>query len=235
MAIHLLLHWPRAKWDVRSIVDQLERVGVQSVFMVSVISAFTGMVMAVQTLDQFLKFGASRYIGGVIALSMVREMSPVLTGIVVAGRVGSSMAAEIGTMKVTEQLDALRAFGLDEYVFVGLPRILASLVMVPILTIYSMVVGTLGGYFYVVVRGVHSLIFKDSIRLLVDTYDINGGLIKSVVFGFVVSIVACACGFRAQGGAKGVGETTTLAVVWSNMLILVLNYILSTILFGGKV
>jgi len=108
-------------------------------------------------------------------------------------------------------------------------------VMVPILTIYSMVVGTLGGYFYVVVRGVHSLIFKDSIRLLVDTYDINGGLIKSVVFGFVVSIVACACGFRAQGGAKGVGETTTLAVVWSNMLILVLNYILSTILFGGKV
>jgi len=166
---------------------------------------------------------------------MVREMSPVLTGIVVAGRVGSSMAAEIGTMKVTEQLDALRAFGLDEYVFVGLPRILASLVMVPILTIYSMVVGTLGGYFYVVVRGVHSLIFKDSIRLLVDTYDINGGLIKSVVFGFVVSIVACACGFRAQGGAKGVGETTTLAVVWSNMLILVLNYILSTILFGGKV
>lgn len=235
LAIHLLLHWPRAKWDVRSIVDQLEQVGVQSVFMVSVISAFTGMVMAVQTLDQFLKFGASRYIGGVIALSMVREMSPVLTGIVVAGRVGSSMAAEIGTMKVTEQLDALRAFGLDEYVFVGLPRILASLVMVPILTIYSMVVGTLGGYFYVVVRGVHSLIFKDSIRLLVDTYDINGGLIKSVVFGCVVSIVACACGFRAEGGAKGVGETTTLAVVWSNMLILVLNYILSTILFGGKV
>jgi len=104
LATHVLVHWPLAKWDTRAIAEQLERVGVQSVFMVSVISAFTGMVMAVQTLDQFLRFGASRYIGGVIALSMVREMSPVLTGIVVAGRVGSSMAAEIGTMKVTEQL-----------------------------------------------------------------------------------------------------------------------------------
>lgn len=235
LATHVLVHWPLAKWDTRAIAEQLERVGVQSVFMVSVISAFTGMVMAVQTLDQFLRFGASRYIGGVIALSMVREMSPVLTGIVVAGRVGSSMAAEIGTMKVTEQLDALRAFGLDEYVFVGLPRILASLIMVPILTIYSMVVGTFGGYLYVAVRGVHSLMFRDSIRILVSTYDINGGLIKSLVFGFVIAIVACACGFRAQGGAKGVGETTTLAVVWSNMFILILNYMLSTVLFGGRV
>lgn len=235
LAFHVLVHLPRARVDLRSITDQMERVGVQSVFMVSVISAFTGMVMAVQTLDQFLKFGASGYIGGVIALSMIREMSPVLTGIVVAGRVGSSMAAEIGTMKVTEQLDALRAFGLDEYVFVGVPRILASLVMLPILTIFSMTVGTFGGYLYVAFRGIHPLIFKDSIKLLVNVYDINGGLLKSLVYGFVISIVACACGFRAEGGAKGVGETTTLAVVWSNMLILILNYMLSTLLFGGRV
>ena len=130
-----------ATWSRRDLFDQLERIGVNSILVVSITSAFTGMVMAVQTLDQFVRFGASGYIGGVIALSLVREMSPVLTGLVVGGRVGASMAAEIGSMKVTEQLDALRAFGLDDIVFVGAPRVLASLLMVPVLTAFSFFIG----------------------------------------------------------------------------------------------
>jgi len=118
---------------------------------VSITSAFTGMVLAVQTLDQFVRFGATGYIGGVIALSMVREMSPVLTGLVVCGRTGAAMAAEIGSMKVTEQIDALRTFGLDPHVFIGVPRMLAGLVMLPVLTLFSFVIG-IGGRFSLCLR-----------------------------------------------------------------------------------
>ncbi len=223
----------RHTWSLRDLVEQLERVGVGSVIMVSITSAFTGMVMAVQTLDQFLRFGAGEYIGGVIALSLIREMSPVLTGLVVAGRVGASMAAEIGTMRVTEQLDALKAFGLNDEVFVGAPRIVASMIMLPVLTIYSFAVGIGGGYLYVVAHGVHQSTFRRSIEVLVDPYDVYGGLLKALIFGLIIATVACSEGFRAGNGAKGVGEATTRAVVWGDMLILVFNYFLSTFLFGG--
>lgn len=223
----------RHTWSLRDLVEQLEKVGVGSVIMVSITSAFTGMVMAVQTLDQFLRFGAGEYIGGVIALSLIREMSPVLTGLVVAGRVGASMAAEIGTMRVTEQLDALKAFGLNDEVFVGAPRIVSSMIMLPVLTIYSFVVGIGGGYLYVVAHGVHRSTFRRSIEVLVDPYDVYGGLLKALVFGLIIATVACSEGFRAGNGAKGVGEATTRAVVWGDMLILTFNYFLSTLLFGG--
>ncbi len=223
----------RHTWSLRDLVEQLEKVGVGSVIMVSITSAFTGMVMAVQTLDQFLRFGAGEYIGGVIALSLIREMSPVLTGLVVAGRVGASMAAEIGTMRVTEQLDALKAFGLNDEVFVGAPRIVSSMIMLPVLTIYSFVVGIGGGYLYVVAHGVHQSTFRRSIEILVDPYDVYGGLLKALVFGLIIATVACSEGFRAGNGAKGVGEATTRAVVWGDMLILTFNYFLSTFLFGG--
>ena len=158
------------------------------------------------------KFGASRYIGGLSPwLERCRQYSRAYG----CRKVGSSMAAEIGTMKVTEQLTP-QGLWAGQYVFVGLPRILASLLMVPILTIYSMVVGTLGGYFYIVVRGVHSLVFKDSIRLLVGTY-ISSGLIKSVVFGFVVSIVACACGLERKDQGRwrdGPGCRMSNMLIW---------------------
>jgi phospholipid/cholesterol/gamma-HCH transport system permease protein len=223
----------RGKWSRSDLSKQLERVGVSSIFVVSITSAFTGMVMAVQTIDQFVRFGATNYIGGVIGLSMVREMSPVLTGLVVTGRVGAAMAAEISSMRITEQLDALQAFGLDEVAFVGSPRLVAGLVMLPLLTIYSFVIGIGGGYLFVVTRGIHSTTFLKSLEALLEPSDIFGGLLKAAVFGIVISTTACAEGFRAGNGAIGVGEATTRAVVWSNMLILTFNYILSTILFGG--
>lgn len=222
-------------WSRRDLLDQLERIGVNSIVVVSITSAFTGMVMAVQTLDQFVRFGASSYIGGVIALSLVREMSPVLTGLVVSGRVGASMAAEIGSMKVTEQLDALRAFGLDEVVFVGTPRVLASLLMVPVLTAFSFFIGIGGGAVYVAAHGVNLHIFRRSIEALMEPADVWGGLLKALVFGGLISVSACSQGFMARQGAKGVGVATTRSVVWGNMLILLFNYILSAFLFGGDV
>ncbi len=191
------------------------------------------MVLAVQTLDQFVRFGATGYIGGVIALSMVREMSPVLTGLVVSGRIGAAMAAEIGSMKVTEQIDALRTFGLDPFVFVGVPRMLAGLIMLPVLTLFSFVIGVGGGFLYVSAHGVNGHLFRRSVEALLEPSDVYGGLLKAAVFGLLITISACGQGFMAGQGARGVGSATTRAVVWGNMLVLVFNYILSTLLFGG--
>lgn len=221
------------KWSKNDLLEQLERVGVSSVLVVSITSAFTGMVMAVQTLDQFVRFGATSYIGGVIALSLIREMSPVLTGLVVSGRVGAAMAAEIGSMKVTEQIDALRTFGLDPQVFVGVPRLLAGLLMLPVLTLYSFVIGIGGGFLYVTAHGINPHLFRRSVEALLNPSDIYGGVLKAAVFGLLISISACGQGFMAGQGARGVGTATTRAVVWGNMLILIFNYILSTLLFGG--
>lgn len=220
-------------WSKDDLLEQLERVGVSSVLVVSITSAFTGMVMAVQTLDQFVRFGATGYVGGVIALSMIREMSPVLTGLVVSGRVGAAMAAEIGSMKVTEQIDALRTFGLDPNVFVGVPRVLAGLIMLPVLTLFSFVIGVGGGFLYVTAHGINPHLFRRSVEALLAPSDIYGGLLKAAVFGLLIAVSACAQGFMAGQGARGVGSATTRAVVWGNMLILVFNYILSTVLFGG--
>jgi len=220
-------------WSRSDFSEQLERIGVSSVLMVAITSGFMGMVMAVQTLDQFVRFGATGYIGGVIALSMVREMSPVLTGLVVSGRVGAAMAAEIGSMKVSEQLDALRTFGLDEVVFVSCPRTMAGIVMLPVLTIFSFIVGIGGGFLYVAAHGVNPFLFKQSMEALMEPYDLLGGLLKALVFGLLITVSACSQGFAAEKGARGVGSATTRAVVWGNMLILVFNYILSTLLFGG--
>ncbi|MBL3572324.1 MAG: ABC transporter permease [Synergistaceae bacterium] len=223
----------RGVWSRKELMDQMERIGVGSVFMVSVTSAFVGMVMAVQTLDQFVRFGATSFIGGVLALSLVREMSPVLTGLVVTGRVGAAMAAEISSMKVTEQLDAFRAFGLDDVTFVGVPRFLASLVMLPLLTIYSFVIGIAGGFLYVYAHGVGPQIFRRSVEVLLEPADLFGSVLKGALFGVIIAVTACSEGFHAETGARGVGAATTQAVIWGNMLILVFNYILSALLFGG--
>lgn len=224
----------RGTWSRRELLEQLDRVGVGSIVMVAVTSAFTGLVMAVQTLDQFVRFGATSYVGGVISLSLVREMSPVLTSIVVTGRIGASMAAEISSMKVTEQLDALKAFGLDDVAFVGVPRFLASILMMPLLTGYSFVIGIAGGFTYAHFHGISWTVFRQSMELLLEPSDVYGGLIKAAVFGAVIAITACSEGFRAAKGARGVGTATTSAVIWGNMLILTFNYILSALLFGSQ-
>ncbi len=219
-------------WRLKQLFLFMEEVGVNSIFVVTVTSTFTGVVLAVQTLDQFVRFGATEYIGGVIGLSMIREMGPVLTGILVAGRVGSAMAAEIGTMKVTEQIDAIKSFGVNPRSYIAVPRVLASFIMLPVLTIYADALGILGGLIFVNVRGISFFIYKKSLEVMIEPFDIWCSLSKAAVFGLIIGIVACAKGFNTEGGARGVGKTTTSSVVWSNMLILVANYFLSTILYG---
>lgn len=220
-------------WCRADLFEQMEKIGTGSLFMVLITSVFAGMVMAVQTFDQFVRFGATGYIGGVIALTMTRELSPVLTGLVVTGRVGSAMAAEIGTMKVSEQLEALRAFGISEVGFVGGPRLLACTVMLPVLIIFSIAISILGGFVYVASQGVPMQLFERSVIELVTVKDLLGGLTKGLTFGMIMAVVSCSEGFNAKQGAKGVGRATTSAVIWSNMLILITNFFLSFIFFGG--
>lgn len=215
--------------------EQMSRVGVDSLPLIVVTFAFAGMVIAVQMVDQFVKFGAESLIGGVIGLSIARELAPVMTALIVAGRVGASFAAEIGTMKVTEQIDALEVMGVDPVNYLVVPRFLACVFMLPVLTIFSDFVGIVGGYFVVMTREINALVYKTSLSELMDPIDIIGGLIKSGVFGGTIALVSCYAGMSASGGARGVGRMTTAAVVISNMLVLILNYFLSVLIFSLRI
>ncbi len=201
----------RPPYRVQLFVRQFEFVGVQSTFLVALVGLFTGMVFAVQTIYGFRRFGAENMVGGVVALSLSREMAPVLTAIMVAARAGSGMAAELGNMRSSEQIDALETMAVNPVQYLVVPRIVAGVVMVPVLALVFFVVG-LGGAWIIGVK-VLSLdpgIFADRIRSMIQPDDLLQGLVKAVVFGFVVTLVACRHGYFASGGAVGVGLATTL-------------------------
>ncbi|MFO0645772.1 MAG: ABC transporter permease [Polyangiales bacterium] len=213
------------------IIAQLEFVGVQSIFLVGLVGLFTGMVFAVQTIYGFRRFGAENMVGGVVSLTLSREMAPVLTAIMVAARAGSGMAAELGNMRASEQIDALETMAVNPIQYLVVPRILAGVVMVPVLALLFFIIG-LGGAWII---GVYMLsldpgIFADRIRTMIEPNDLVQGLIKSLVFGFSVALIACRHGYFASGGAVGVGQATTRAVVWSVVGVFVLDYAITTIL-----
>ncbi|MCS7233431.1 MAG: ABC transporter permease [Synergistetes bacterium] len=236
MLLFRIFKWVlRGKWEFSSLKEQMSRVGVDSLPLIVITFAFAGMVIAVQMVDQFIRFGAESLIGGIIGLSISRELAPVMTALIVTGRVGASFAAEIGTMKVTEQIDALEVMGVDPVNYLVVPRFLACTFMLPVLTIFSDFVGIIGGYFVVMTREVNVMVYKTSLSELMDPIDVIGGLIKSSVFGGTIALVSCYAGMNASGGARGVGVMTTAAVVVSNMLILVLNYFLSVLIFSLRV
>lgn len=222
----------RRFWKLQDVLSAAEEMGANSLFVVTVTSLFTGMVLAVQTIDQFLRFGASEYIGGVIALSMIREMGPVLTAVVVIGRVGSAMAAEVASMRVSEQIDAVEGFGVDPISYIVLPRLLASLISMPVLVLYADAVGMLGGLVFSLARGVSFYIYHRSVEVFVEPLDVLGSIVKALVFGVLMTVISCERGFRTEGGARGVGRSTTSAVVWSNMAVLAFNYLISLLFFG---
>jgi phospholipid/cholesterol/gamma-HCH transport system permease protein len=199
--------------------------------MVSITALATGMVLVVQMGSQFVKMGAESYVGGVVALAQARELSPILTAIVVAGRVGSAMAAEIGTMKVTEQIDALQTLAVSPIRFLVVPRLIAGFIMLPLLTIYANFIGIAGGLFVAVAQLNMSVVsFKESVIDQLMIHDIMGGLLKALVFGLIISMVGCYRGFITRGGAEGVGASTTGAVVTAIMIIFVCNYFLSVLI-----
>ncbi len=210
----------------------MEFVGVKSIFVVVLTGTFTGMVLALQGYHGFRMFSAESLVGSTVALGMTRELGPVLTSLMVTARAGSAMAAELGTMRVTEQIDALSVMAANPVKHLIVPRVIAGVIMVPVLTIVSDFMGILGGYFVgVVLLNINSGIFVKNITRYVELDDIYNGLIKATVFGLILSLVGCYKGFNTSGGAEGVGKATTEAVVLASITILVSDYFLTAIMF----
>ncbi len=213
----------------RNIFKQMEFVGVQSLFVVILTGFFTGGVLALQGFDALKRFGAESMVGPTVALSMARELGPVLTGLMVTGRAGSAMATELGTMRVTEQIDALSTMAINPVKYLVVPRILAGVLMFPVLTIITDFVGVLGGYMVgVKLMGINSGVYIGRTIDFVEVGDISVGLYKSVVFGLLSTLVACHYGFHTTGGAEGVGKSATSAVVTGSILILISDYFISS-------
>lgn len=222
----------RRPFNIRNIFQQMEAIGVNSFPVVVIMSLFTGMVLAIQTYTGFKRFNAENYMGTVVALSITRELGPVLTGLIVAGRAGAAMAAELGTMRVTEQIDALVTLATNPIKYLVVPRFLASAVMLPLLAAVADGVGIAGGYIIAVyLLKANPVIYTNMTISYVELNDIYSGLVKAFVFGIIIAIVSCYKGFYAMGGAEGVGKATTGAVVMSMMLILVANYFLAALFF----
>ena len=214
------------------LLQQMERVGVRSVLVVVLTGAFTGMVLALQSFHATRAFGAATMVGVAVALSMTRELGPVLTSFMVTGRAGSAMAAEIGTMRVTEQIDALSAMAVNPIKYLIVPRVLASIVVVPMLTVIADFVGIVGGYFTgVIILRINAGAYVANMEKYVELDDIYHGIIKAAVFGLILSIIGCYKGYTTTGGAEGVGKATTQSVVLAAITILMANYLLTAAMF----
>jgi len=213
----------------RNIFRQMEFVGVQSLFVVILTGTFTGMVLALQGFNALKRFGAESLVGPTVALSMARELGPVLTGLMVTGRAGSAMATELGTMRVTEQIDALFTMAVNPVKHLVTPRILAGICMFPLLTVITDFVGVIGGYVVgVKLLGINPGVYIGRTVDFVQLSDITVGLTKSLVFGLITTLVASYQGFYTTGGAQGVGRAATNSVVTASVLILTSDYLMSS-------
>jgi len=217
---------------MRLLIKQMEFVGVNSFMVVALTGTFTGMVLALQTYYGFRQFRAEGLVGATVALSMTRELGPVLMSLMVTARAGSAMAAELGTMRVTEQIDALLVMAIDPIRYLVVPRIVAAAAMAPILCVISDFVGIAGGYFVgVKLLGVNPGVYMENTIKFMSFSDIRSGLIKAACFGLILSIIGCYKGYGTRGGAHGVGRATTEAVVLASVLILISDYFLTAIMF----
>lgn len=228
-----VLAWtPRPPYDARELANQMVRVGVDSTPVVLLTALFTGMVMALQTFSTLKRFNAEGYVGSLVAISMVRELAPVLSALIMAGRCGSAMGAELGTMRVTEQIDALEVLATDPVQYLMVPRVWATTIMLPLLVVLSNVIGITGGYIVSVVL-FHSnpVTYMTNTFQFMDLDDVTSGLIKSAVFGMLIALVGCQKGFYTTGGAEGVGRSTTRAVVMASIAILISDFFLTKLLY----
>ena len=222
----------RGQWMPTLTIEQMNEIGVSSFPVVGLTSLFTGMVLAFQSGFSFMKvFNEPIYVGSVVGLSLVKELGPVLTAMVISGRVGAAITAELGTMNVTEQLDALYTLGTNPVRYLAVPRYISMMVMVPILTALSNIIGITGGYLVAALQlRIPGGIYWEEVQTFVDVSDVMHGLIKSFFFGLIMVTTSCYMGFNCSGGAEGVGRATTRAVVVSMVLILVGDYFLSAAL-----
>jgi phospholipid/cholesterol/gamma-HCH transport system permease protein len=230
----VLVHLVRGKIHRRNTIEQMAAVGPDSLFIALLTAIFVGAVFTIQVAREFINFGAGNIIGGVLSVALTRELSPVLTAVILAGRVGSAFAAEIGTMRVTEQIDAMLMLRTDPIDYLVVPRVLACLFMLPILTLLSLVTGMLGGF--IVATNIYNLsdtVFLDSARNFLGVWDICSATIKACCFGILIAVIGCSWGLTTTGGAKGVGQSTTTAVVTALLIIFVSNFFLSWLMFQG--
>jgi phospholipid/cholesterol/gamma-HCH transport system permease protein len=232
MILEVLKVMVRPPYRVRLLFESMEEVGVGALFIVLLTGLFTGMVLSLQGVLAFSAFNAETLVGGSTAVALARELSPVLTGLMVSGRSGSSMATTLGTMRVTEQIDAMDVMAVSSIQYLVVPRILASILMMPLLVLLFDLVGMAGAYFVAVgTLDVDGGLFMAKIKDFVAPMDLVKGGIKGGFFGAGIATLSCYRGYYASGGAKGVGEATTSAVVLSSISILVLNYFLDLVLW----
>jgi phospholipid/cholesterol/gamma-HCH transport system permease protein len=215
------------------IARQFVVIGYYSLPVVAMTAFFSGAVLALQSYNGFSRFSAESSIATVVVLSITRELGPVLAGLMVAGRVGASIAAEIGTMRVTEQIDALYALSTDSIKYLVVPRVVAAVVTLPLLVLIGDIIGVMGGYLV----SIHKLGFNSNSYIIntveyLEFMDIISGLVKAAAFGFIISVMSCYHGYYSGKGAKGVGNATTYAVVNSSILILISNYLITEIFFS---
>jgi phospholipid/cholesterol/gamma-HCH transport system permease protein len=232
LLIQILRHGPSILKKHGLTTDQMMKIGVLSLPLVTVVSIFTGAVSSWQAADQFRGLISLDFLGAAVSAAIFIELSPVLTGLVVAGRVGASIAAELGTMKVTEQIDALESLAIDPIRYLAFPRFTAGWVTMPILVIYSNIVAHFGAFLVAsYLMGVSRSAFFGSVQQYFLVHNVISGLIKALFFGGGTALVGCAVGFSTTGGAQGVGQSTIKAFVYSSAFILIADYILATFLF----
>lgn len=230
----VILHLLAGKIHRRNTLEQLVVVGPESLLIALLTASFVGMVFTIQVAREFITLGAGTAVGGVLALSLSRELAPVLTAVILAGRVGSAFAAEIGTMQVTEQIDALYMLKTDPIDYLVIPRVIACCIMLPILTIFAFVTGMMGGL--LIATGLYNIsqsVFIDSAHKFLDIWDICTAIIKAFCFGALIAVIGCSWGLTTTGGAKGVGQSTTTAVVTALLAIFIVNFFLSWVMFQG--
>lgn len=222
---------PRFYW--RNLLRQMMEIGYYSLPVVGLTAIFTGAVLALQSYTGFSRFSAESAIPNVVVLSITRELGPTLAGLMVAGRVGAAMAAEIGTMRVTEQIDALKTLSTNPIRYLIVPRLVAATLMLPCLVLTADIIGVYGGYLVSVEKlGFSSAPYLKNTMDFLEFYDVYTGLVKAAVFGFIIAIMGCYHGFHSKGGAQGVGAATTNAVVSASIMILLMNYLLTELFFS---
>jgi phospholipid/cholesterol/gamma-HCH transport system permease protein len=224
----------RPPYRLRIYLRAMEFVGVGSLFIVGLTGLFVGMVFGLQLVDGFRQFGAENQAGPVVGLALTRELAPVFASLMLASRAGSAMCTELGSMRVTDQIDALTTMAVNPVQYLVVPRLVAGTLMGPLLTMLFNLVGIYGAWLICVrFLGLDHGVFVENVKWFVDAADVSQGLVKAAVFGFTVTLIACRHGFYAEGGAAGVGQATTRAVVQSAVSILVLDYVITSIVTGG--
>lgn len=217
---------------IKHILKYMEEIGVNAAPLIVLTGFFTGGVLVVETYPTFHKFNAEFLMGALVSLSLARELSPVLVALLVIARSGSAFAANIGTMRITEQIDALEVMAVNPLRYLVTPRLIAAILMVPALTVFSYVSGVIGGYFTsVYVYGINEYMYWEKLKDFTELKDILGGLYKSAVFGAILTIITSYFGYITKGGAEGVGRSTTTAVVVASVLILILDYFLTALIY----